>query len=63
MNRDWHAAHPMPEKATLDQRVAWHLEHAEACGCRDLPASLRAELARRGQAIPARKGGGRAAPR
>ncbi|WP_439596886.1 hypothetical protein [Falsiroseomonas sp.] len=63
MNRDWHAAHPMPKPATPGQRLAWHLEHAEACGCRGLPASVSAASARRGQAIPARKGGDRAAPR
>ncbi|XKH39209.1 hypothetical protein ACIU1J_29555 [Azospirillum doebereinerae] len=28
MNRNWHEAHPMPSKATRQQRVEWHLEHA-----------------------------------
>jgi hypothetical protein len=63
MNRDWHAANPMPKPATLEQRVAWHLAHAEACGCRDLPRTVREELVRRGQAIPLRRGGVRVAPR
>ncbi|NUB04111.1 hypothetical protein GBZ48_33410 [Azospirillum melinis] len=40
MNRNWHEAHPMPAKATRQQRVEWHLEHAQACGCRPPPASL-----------------------
>ena len=44
MNRDWHAAHPMPEHATFEQRVAWHREHAEACGCRRPPAEIAAIL-------------------
>ena len=57
MNAAWHEANPMPKNATLDQRVAWHLAHTEACGCREIPESVKAELARRGVALPARKGG------
>jgi len=37
----------MPPNATLDQRVAWHLEHAEACACRPMPRTVVEELARR----------------
>jgi hypothetical protein len=48
INKDWHLAHPMPPKATLDQRVAWHLEHARRCSCRGIPAGILAELKRRG---------------
>jgi hypothetical protein len=40
LNADWHRAHPMPKRATLDQRITWHLEHVEACGCRPAPASI-----------------------
>jgi hypothetical protein len=40
LNADWHRAHPMPKNPTLDQRVAWHLEHAKTCGCRELPKSV-----------------------
>jgi hypothetical protein len=48
INAAWHKANRMPARATLDQRVAWHLAHLEACACRqDLPASIVAELARR----------------
>lgn len=50
INAKWHAAHPMPENATLDQRVAWHVEHAKTCGCRPMPKSVIAELERREQA-------------
>jgi hypothetical protein len=46
VNRDWHAAHPMPPRATWEQRVAWHREHAAACGCRQPPPDIAAELAR-----------------
>jgi len=47
MNRAWHEAHPMPKHATLDERVAWHVEHARECACREMPASIQAELVRR----------------
>ena len=55
LNAAWHDAHPMPKGATLDQRVAWHLAHAKACGCRGIPASVAAELTRRGMAAPSRR--------
>lgn len=47
-NAEWHRAHPMPAKATLEQRVRWHLEHREQCACREIPVKIREELARRG---------------
>jgi len=40
MNREWHERHKMPEKATEQQRIDWHREHAQACGCRPIPAEL-----------------------
>ena len=40
INKAWHAAHPLPPRATFEQRAAWHLEHAEVCGCRPIPARL-----------------------
>lgn len=53
INAEWHEANRMPERATLDQRVQWHLAHLEACHCRtDLPATIVAELKRRGVKIP-----------
>jgi hypothetical protein len=42
------AAHRMPTKPTLEQRLEWHLEHQKHCGCRDMPDSIKAELVRRG---------------
>lgn len=48
LNAEWHKANRMPARATLDQRIAWHLAHAEACGCREMPAGIVAELERRG---------------
>ena len=48
INREWHQANRMPKNATLAQRADWHIAHAAACNCRsDMPASVRAEIARR----------------
>jgi hypothetical protein len=47
INAAWHRDHPMPPKATLAERVAWHDEHARACGCREIPPKLREAVARR----------------
>jgi hypothetical protein len=41
MNKGWRAANPMPVKASLEQRIAWHWVHTQHCGCRPIPASLR----------------------
>jgi hypothetical protein len=48
LNAEWHRANRIPAKPTLDQRIAWHLAHAEACGCRKMPAGIVAELKQRG---------------
>ena len=56
MNRQWHDTHIMPAKPTLQQRIDWHLEHAVQCGCRDIPDSIKRELAARGVALPVRAG-------
>ena len=55
INREWHEAHRLGPKAKLDERVAWHIEHAELCGCRDMPESIKAELAKRGITPPERR--------
>ena len=44
MNKEWHAAHVMPSNPTRDQRIAWHAEHAIACGCRPVPEGLLADV-------------------
>ena len=43
INREWHADHRMPPKATDAQRGAWHSEHLEHCGCRQ-PSTREQEL-------------------
>ena len=50
LNAAWHEAHPMPPRATLAQRATWHVARAKACGCRPMPATVVAELKRRGAA-------------
>ena len=56
LNAAGHRAHPMPVGATLDQRIAWHLEHAAACGCRPIAGKLAEEMRARGvRARPPRR--------
>jgi len=55
INAAWHQAHRMPARATLAERVRWHASHARACGCREMPASIAAELKRRGIVAPRRR--------
>jgi glyoxylase I family protein len=42
INRDWHERHKMPQRATREERVAWHTEHAAQCGCRPIPKGVAA---------------------
>ncbi|MBR0958156.1 hypothetical protein [Bradyrhizobium japonicum] len=44
INKEWHRSHPMPAKATREQRIAWHAAHKAACGCRDVPPDLRPDV-------------------
>jgi hypothetical protein len=52
INAAWHRTHRMPRNATLDQRIAWHLAHAEHCGCRPIDGKIAEEMKRRGIRIP-----------
>jgi hypothetical protein len=36
----------MPRGATMRQRLQWHLDHQQHCGCRPIPLKLQALLAR-----------------
>jgi len=51
-NEPWHLAHPLPRDATLEERLDWYVLHAEKCGCRDMPDSIRRELEARGWTMP-----------
>jgi len=42
INAEWHSEHPMPKSPTKAERVEWHLEHSEMCGCRPVPPGLAA---------------------
>jgi hypothetical protein len=53
LNREWHLRNPMPRPATMEDRIAWHLQHEDACGCRKMPESIRREAERRGHPGPA----------
>lgn len=57
INAEWHRAHPMPKNATLEQRAAWHVEHAQACACREMPASIRRWIEEAGGAAPQKRPG------
>jgi hypothetical protein len=48
INARWHAKHRMPLRATVDQRIAWHLAHARHCACRPIPPKLEAQIRARG---------------
>jgi hypothetical protein len=51
-NATWHRANPMPKNPTLDQRIAWHIAHAQHCGCRAIDGKIRQEMERRGMMVP-----------
>jgi hypothetical protein len=58
INETWHRQHPTPTRASLEERVRWHTEHAKECGCRPMPAEILIELEkreRRGQKKSPRK--------
>ena len=55
INAEWPRANPMPKNPTLDQRAAWHVAHAQACGCREMPDSIRLEAERRSLIEPKTK--------
>jgi len=40
MNKEWHARNKMPPKATLKEKIDWHLRHQKNCSCREIPKSL-----------------------
>ena len=40
MNTDWHNEHVLGSNASMDERVRWHLQHAEKCACRPIPKDV-----------------------
>jgi len=47
INKEWHQRHVMPKSPSLDERIQWHVEHAKACGCREMPPSILKEIRKR----------------
>jgi hypothetical protein len=47
LNKAWHAKHRMPARATLEQRIRWHLQHRRHCSCRPIPPKLATAMAAR----------------
>ena len=56
LNAVWHEKHPLPRSPTMAQRVKWHVAHANACACRDIPETVLTELRLRGIPVPRRPG-------
>jgi hypothetical protein len=48
LNKEWHLAHPMPVRPTMEQRIKWHMEHVNHCDCRPIPEKLAEEMKKRG---------------
>jgi Ser/Thr protein kinase RdoA (MazF antagonist) len=46
INAEWHAANRMPRNPSAEQRIAWHIAHAQHCACRPIPPKLQAEIDR-----------------
>ena len=44
LNKEWHLAHRMSANATLQQRIAWHIEHQKNCSCRPIPEKLLVQI-------------------
>lgn len=47
INKKWHEAHKMPQNASLEERIKWHLEHFRNCSCRPIPNKLKQEIKKR----------------
>lgn len=55
INKEWHLANRMPKNASIDQRIAWHTEHAKNCSCRPgFPEKLREQMQQKGLSVKTR---------
>lgn len=50
-NRAWHEHNRMPVRASMEQRIAWHREHVENCGCRPVPRGVIDAMKARGMRV------------
>ncbi|MBL7931608.1 MAG: hypothetical protein JNL60_06895 [Bacteroidia bacterium] len=48
INKVWHLKHKMPKNPSIDERIAWHLEHQKHCNCRKISGKLAEEMKKRG---------------
>lgn len=51
-NHTWHRNHRLPQSASADETIAWHLRHAANCGCEGIPEHVIAELDARAIMLP-----------
>jgi hypothetical protein len=49
INKDWHEKNRMKKNPSFNERVLWHLSHAENCPCRGMSESIKKEIERRKQ--------------
>lgn len=47
INKERHLANKMQKKATIDQKIAWHIEHHKNCKCRPIPDNIKKEIQKR----------------
>jgi len=48
INKEWHSQNRMPQRATFEQRVEWHLEHIKHCTCAPIPKKLGEKMKKKG---------------
>ncbi len=41
INLAWHQKNKLSDKASMPERIAWHMEHTANCACRPMPPSVR----------------------
>jgi hypothetical protein len=44
LNREWHEANKMAKNPSEDQRLTWHVAHADHCTCREMSPKLLEEV-------------------
>jgi hypothetical protein len=44
INKVWHEKNKMPKNPSDEDRITWHIKHAENCACRQPSAKLLAEM-------------------
>lgn len=47
INRGWHQKNHLSKKATLSQKIQWHVDHTRECGCREIPKNIQQKLLER----------------